>query len=99
VSNHEVLGVFLWLISQDIKFVTTEGQERPTPANSRPLGVGDDEGRGSLVYFNEATMYQSSETNSATLGDAKKRGHSGKTDYGEDIGRAFQKNVVRRRLV
>ena len=75
-----------------------EGHERPTPGNSKLLQEGDDEGRGSLVYFNQATMYQSSETDSATLGDAKKRGHSGKTEYGEDIQLAFQKNVVRRRL-
>jgi hypothetical protein len=83
----------------DIKFVTTEGQERPTPANSKPLQEGDDKGRGSLVYFNEATMYQSSETNSATLRDAKRKGHSGKTEYGEDIQQAFQKHTTRRRLL
>lgn len=85
-------------VGLDIKFVTTEGLERPTPANSKPLQRGDDEGRGSLVYFNEATMYQSSETNSATLGDAKKAGHSGKADYGNDVQKAFQNNVVHSRL-
>jgi hypothetical protein len=83
----------------DIKFVTTEGLERPTPENSKPLQAGDDEGRGSLVYFNEATMYQSSETDSATLKEAKKKGHSGKTDYGEDIQKAFQDNAFHRRLL
>lgn len=97
--SHQAFKARSPLIDLDIKFVTTEGQERPTLANSRPLEVGDDEGRGSLVYFNEATMYQSSETDSATLGEAKKRGHSGLTDYGDDVGQAFQKHVVRRRLV
>jgi len=45
------------------------------------------------VYFNQATMYQSSETDSATLGAAKQNGHSGAADYGEDIKRAFERSV------
>ena len=40
---------------------------------------------GSLVYFNETTMYLSSETDSATLGAAAKKGHTGAMEYGEDI--------------
>jgi hypothetical protein len=74
----------------DIKFVTTDGDERPTPENSTPLELGDHEGRGSLVYFNQATMYQSSETNSATIGDAILAGHSGKTNYPQCIQEAFE---------
>jgi hypothetical protein len=45
----------------DFKFVTTDGQERPLPENSTPIEEGDDEGRGSLVYFNQASMYRCSE--------------------------------------
>lgn len=45
------------------------------------------------MYFNQATMYQSSETDSATLGAAKQNGHSGAADYGEDIKRAFERSV------
>ncbi|KAF8960543.1 hypothetical protein BDZ97DRAFT_1665701 [Flammula alnicola] len=78
----------------DFKFVTTEGEERPTPENSTPLEEGDDEGRGSLVYFNQAAMYQSSETDSLTLKKAVAAGHSGMTDYGADIQAAFEKHGV-----
>jgi len=39
-------------------------------------------------------MYQSSETNSATIGDAVKGGHSGKTDYQKDIQESFEKHGV-----
>jgi len=74
-----------------MKFVTTESGVHPTPENSKPVQPGDEEGRGSLVYFNEASMHQSSETVYPTLGKAKKAGLSGKTDYGTDAQAAFQK--------
>ncbi|KDR72454.1 hypothetical protein GALMADRAFT_143286 [Galerina marginata CBS 339.88] len=75
----------------DFKFVTTEGNERPTPENSTPLSEGDDQGRGSLVYFNQATMYQSSETNHPTLMEAMENGHSGTTDYKGTTQNSFEK--------
>jgi hypothetical protein len=62
------------LIGLDIKFVTTEGLECPTPENSKPLQAGDDEGRGSLVYFNEATMYQSQKQTLPPSKRPKRRG-------------------------
>lgn len=70
--------------------MTTDGAH-PTPDNSTPIHPGDEQGRGSLVYFNEASMHQSSETGYATLGDAKLAGLSGVTDYGRDAQAAFQK--------
>ena len=73
----------------DLKFVTTEGHERPTPSNSRPISAGDEEGRGSFVYFNQATMYQSSETGYRTLNEAKAAGHHGTTDFARDAQQAF----------
>ncbi|KAF8160069.1 hypothetical protein B0H34DRAFT_858712 [Crassisporium funariophilum] len=82
----------------DFKFVTTEGDERPTPENSTPLEEGDGDGRGSLVYFNQAVMYMSSETDSATLKEATKKGHSGKTDYGKAIQDGFEKHGVYRSI-
>lgn len=72
----------------DIKFVTTDGDERPTPENSTPLEPGDHKGRGSLIFFNQATMYQSSETNHAAT---KLAGYSGKTDYPQSIQEGFEK--------
>ena len=74
-----------------IQFVATDGLQRPTPENSRPIKAGDECGRGSLVYFNQATMYQSSETGHATIGEAIEAGDSGKTDYGADAQVAFTK--------
>jgi hypothetical protein len=75
----------------DIKFVTTEGAECPTLENSKPVCPGDEQGRGSLVYFNEASMHQSAETGYGSLGDARLAGHSGLADYGSDARAAFQK--------
>ncbi|KAJ7927185.1 hypothetical protein B0H13DRAFT_2653631 [Mycena leptocephala] len=39
-----------------VKWVTVDGNERPTPENSQPLEAGDGDGRGSMVFFNQATM-------------------------------------------
>jgi hypothetical protein len=81
------------LLSADIlsaiQFVMVDGLERPTPENSRPMRAGDEAGRGSLVFFNQATMYQTSETGHATLHDAVEAGHSGKVDYGLSAQEAF----------
>jgi hypothetical protein len=75
----------------DIKFVNTEHGEYPTLQNSMPLQAGDEAGRGSLVYFNQASMHQSAETGYATLGDARQAGLSGNTNYGNDAQAAFEK--------
>lgn len=66
-----------------------EGDERPTKANSTPLEDSGD-GRGSFVFFNQASMYQSSETGYNTLKEAwiKKR-HSGKTSYAGGLEQAL----------
>lgn len=73
----------------DFEFVTTEGDVRPTKENSKPVVDGDQYGRGSLVYFNQATMFQTSETGFDTLQKAKEAGHSGTTDFEEDTQRSF----------
>ena len=52
---------------------------------------GNENGRGSLVYFNQASIHQSAETGFTTVGDAKLAGFSGKTDYGKDAQAAFEK--------
>lgn len=64
----------------DIKFVTTEGDALPTPENCRPIQDGDDDGRGSVVWFNMATMFQSSESGADTLKEVRERGESGYAD-------------------
>lgn len=75
----------------DIQFVTADGQQHPTPENSRPLQEGDECGRGSLVFFNQATMYQSSEMDCSTVQEAIKAGGSGLADYGRSAQEAFTK--------
>jgi hypothetical protein len=69
--------------------VTTEGNALPTPENSIPISEGDDEGRGSLVWFNQATMYQASETGHQSVKNAKNAGHPGTANYGKDAQQAF----------
>lgn len=85
-----MLLIHLLYFLLDFKFVTTNG-ERPTPENSKAIEPGDEEGRGSLVYFNQATMYACSETDSKTLQAAKEKGLSGTTDYGPSVQAAFSK--------
>ncbi|KAI0259138.1 hypothetical protein BC834DRAFT_846937 [Gloeopeniophorella convolvens] len=76
----------------DIKFVTTEGAELPTPESSTPLVVeGDEKGRGSMVWFNMATMFQSSETGFDTLAEASRAGRSTDSDYKKRAQEAFLK--------
>ncbi|KAI0040930.1 hypothetical protein FA95DRAFT_804673 [Auriscalpium vulgare] len=77
----------------DIKFVTTENGEQPTLDNSRPIEDGDEEGRGSLVWFNMSSMFQASETGFSTLKEAKAAGHSGKADAQGTAKQAFAKQA------
>ncbi|KAG1717402.1 hypothetical protein EDB19DRAFT_1653814 [Suillus lakei] len=55
----------------DLQFVCTNGA-LPTEENSSPLDGGD--GRGSCVWFNQATMFQSAELGFATVADAQRAG-------------------------
>ncbi|KAF5387426.1 hypothetical protein D9757_007795 [Collybiopsis confluens] len=52
----------------DIEIVVTANGEPPTPENSKPVyQEGQEEIRGSMVWFNQATMFSSSELNIQTL--------------------------------
>ena len=80
--------------SADMKVVTTAHGEKPTPKNSTPLHqtriqrpetVSPEDweagnGRGSVVWFNQASMFQTSETGYPTLIKARKAGHTGNAD-------------------
>ncbi|KAF8144017.1 hypothetical protein K438DRAFT_1993263 [Mycena galopus ATCC 62051] len=77
----------------DIEFVSTNG-ERPTRENSRPIAEGDEQGRGSMVFFNQSTMRHGPATGSDTMKIATSKGHSGKTDFGKDANAAFNRYVV-----
>lgn len=59
-------------LSLSTEVVTTEDGSRPTPENSQPLDGS--EGRGSAVWFNQATMFQSAETGYDTMAQAKYAG-------------------------
>lgn len=81
------------MYDSDIKFVTTLPEvETPTPNNSEPLSY--DEGRSSIVWFNEATMYTPSETGFPSLSAARDAGHSGKTSYSADVKRSFADHMM-----
>jgi hypothetical protein len=53
----------------DLEFVSTSSGEFPTPENSSPLDGGD--GRGSCVWFNQATMFQTGELGFSTIEKAR----------------------------
>ncbi|KAJ7769625.1 hypothetical protein DFH07DRAFT_768895 [Mycena maculata] len=78
----------------DILFLTTEGDVRPTPENSRPLVEGDDCGRGSFVFFNQSTMRHGPELGFDTKAEAELHGVSGTIDYGKSAQQAFERYVV-----
>ncbi|KAJ7795479.1 hypothetical protein B0H14DRAFT_2620894 [Mycena olivaceomarginata] len=85
--------------SSEIQFVTTEGHARPTRQNSKPIIAGDDEGRGSFVFFNQSTMRQGPVTGFDTIAQAKANGHSGVVDYGTDMQAAFERNLTLKPIV
>lgn len=79
----------------DFELVTVEGDERPTRATAAPLDPRDGDGRGSFVFFNQASLYQSSETGYNTLKEAKIKGkHTGKTSYAEGLEKALSNYLV-----
>ena len=92
--THSIFGVFqtAWLLA-DFKFVTTEGDVRPTPENSTPIMPGDDEGRVSVVFFNQAQMYRSSELDGDSVAEAKSKGKSAVRDFGADSQAAFESTL------
>jgi hypothetical protein len=86
---------YMLMLYPDFKFVLVDGDERPMQANSTPLTSEDGEGCGSFVFFNQASMYQSSKTGYNTLKDARIKGrHSGKTSYAAGLEQALSKFLV-----
>ena len=51
---------------------------------------GDDEGRISLVFFNQAQMHRSSELDGDCVAEAKSKGKSAVRDFGADAQAAFE---------
>ncbi|KAH6881232.1 hypothetical protein BKA70DRAFT_1446766 [Coprinopsis sp. MPI-PUGE-AT-0042] len=72
-----------------ICLVTTNG-EVPTPYNSTDITNTAAHGRGSLVFFSQASMFQASETGAYTVAEARSKGHSGTVNYSECIQTAFE---------
>lgn len=59
-----------------------------------PIKPGDDEGRVSIVFFNQASMYRSSELNGDSVAQAKLKGKSVTRNYGEDVQKAFDSQTT-----
>jgi hypothetical protein len=78
----------LLLISSEIRFVSTNG-EQPTPNNSEDFTEGDDLGRGSFVFFNQASMFCGPETGYDTLEAARESGLEGTSNYLQTAQQAF----------
>jgi hypothetical protein len=74
----------------DLKVVVTDGAA-PTLDNSDELRNRRDLGRGSFVFFNQASMFTGPETGFDTLSNARKNGHSGHSDFGANAKEAFAK--------
>ena len=74
-----------------LRIVTTKDRVEPTPDNSDDITNRSSHGRGSLVFFNQASMFQSSETNSRNLAEAKAKGHTGVADYSNIVLNSFTK--------
>ncbi|EIM81551.1 uncharacterized protein STEHIDRAFT_114974 [Stereum hirsutum FP-91666 SS1] len=63
---------FNWDIGTICEIVTTQDGSKPTRENSEPLDGRD--GRGSAVWFNQATMFQTSELGFNTVAEAEEAG-------------------------
>ncbi|KAL0058436.1 hypothetical protein AAF712_014897 [Marasmius tenuissimus] len=83
----------------NLKIVVTEDQSRPTPENSKPLDClcgkpkdahdddwRDSKGRGSMVWFNQATMFQTTELGFETVQQAKDARAKATCDVGQWMG-------------
>ncbi|KAK6977887.1 hypothetical protein R3P38DRAFT_3334620 [Favolaschia claudopus] len=77
----------------EIEFVSTKGNVRPTRENSTPLGRGGQDGRRSMVFFNQSTMRTGPATDYDTLAEAKANGHSGTIDITLTCQEAFERYV------
>ncbi|KAJ7671371.1 hypothetical protein DFH06DRAFT_114659 [Mycena polygramma] len=68
--------------------------ERPTPENSHPIVPGDETGRGSIVFFSQATMRNGPLTGYDTLKAAREAGVDTSIDLESDIQTAFRNALV-----
>jgi hypothetical protein len=67
----------------DIEIVVTTDGSRPTRENSTTLNGGDS--RGSCVWFNQASMFQSAELGFSTVQEARDAGVSVTSDSNDLI--------------
>jgi hypothetical protein len=72
--NHTLINLIT-----DFDIVTTIDRSLPTQENSTPLPVNEkawsrEETQESIVWFNQASMFQTSELNISTIAEAKKVG-------------------------
>ncbi len=81
------LAQFLYSPLMLLEIVTTENEDTPTRTNSLNLYDQWDEGeeRGSMVWFNQATMFQSSELGIETMKQAREDGMDVDLDFQEVV--------------
>lgn len=73
----------------EIRIVETSTRDKPTPFNSTDITNDRSGGRGSIVFLNQASMFQSSETNENNLTEAHLKKKSGTRDFGADVQEGF----------
>ncbi len=81
------LAQFLYSPLMLLEIVTTENEDTPTRTNSLNLYDQWDEGeeRGSMVWFNQATMFQSLELGIETMKQAREDGMDVDLDFQEVV--------------
>ncbi len=81
-------------VFSDIEFVRTVDGLPPTKTSALPLNELGKKGRGSIVFFNQATMYQSSESGHHTLKQARAAGVLADGRYKDVTNEQFSRSDV-----
>ncbi len=77
----------------DIHFLRSANGLPPTKTTALPLNDEGATGRGSMVFFNEATTYQTAELQYRTKKEAAEAGENVSRDFGSDANAAFHRNI------
>jgi hypothetical protein len=77
---------FIWLtLLCSEHLVVVPSGERPTRANSCPLEEADESGRGSIVWFNQSTSFQTAELSHATVKETRAAGNPTHTPFKDHV--------------
>ena len=94
ITGEPTLGIKSYLLITtcfclDLEVISSDQFPDITKRGDYPQWCDDAEGRGSLVWFNQASMIQSACLNSYTVQEAKKTGINTATDFLGDVDKYF----------